>query len=427
MRQNNYFTLDEENIDNIEEVNVAKTKSEKPQKIKKVKSKITNKKPFFVIIACIAIILAFAFLFFVFKNKKPSYDNENENFGKQQLFVSVEMPQFTEDVMTVSPAIETYIKSDDVTSAATIYKLFKSKGAKKTYYELPVQISCRIKSMPYGVKVKSALVSVGEAEDFTDALQYEMDSTLKAKIQFLKTNTKYFYKIELEFTDGTIKNHTGTFKTADMPRILSVDGVGNMRDIGGYKTSYGKRIKQGLFLRGTGLDGVTNNKTKITEAGIETMLSVLKIKLDMDLRFPENNPENVEPLGKAVKHNYYRCYSYSEIFEKKGKTPIKNIFSDLAKEENYPVYIHCSYGSDRTGTVCFLLEALLGMNEDDLKREYYLSAIYHGGVMDDEFNQFVEGFKSYKGNNINEKVESYLISVGVKKSEIEKIREIFLG
>lgn len=422
MRQNNYFTLDEEYIENNEiSENTEKTNVEKAKNKRKIR------KPNFLILASLVLVLIMVSLFFIFNNKKPNFETEKDNSSISGLSVSVEMPQFTEDVVTVSPAIETYIKNDDIKGAAAIYKLFKNKGVKKTYYELPVQISCRIKSLPSGVKLKSSLVIVSENENFEEAFEYKMDSDLKVKIYSLKRSTKYFYKINLQFTDGTIKEDTGTFKTADMPRILSVDGVGNMRDIGGYQTIYGKRIKQGLFYRGTGLDGVTNDKIKITEDGVETMLSVLKIKFDMDLRFPENNPENIEPLGNKVTHKYYSCYSYSEIFEEKGKAPIKNIFSDLAKEENYPIYIHCSYGSDRTGTVCYLLQALLGVSEEDLKREYYLSALYHGGVMEDKFNQFIDDLQTYKGNNINEKVESYLISVGVKKSEIEKIREIFLG
>ena len=35
-------------------------------------------------------------------------------------------------------------------------------------------------------------------------------------------------------------------------------------------------------------------------------------------------------------------------------------------DASYPIYMHCTYGMDRTGTMCYLLGALLGMSEEDI-------------------------------------------------------------
>ena len=88
--------------------------------------------------------------------------------------------------------------------------------------------------------------------------------------------------------------------------------------------------------------------------------------------------------------------------------------------------MHCTYGVDRTGTVCYLLEALLGVSDEDLKREYELSAFTSSYVNSEEFASFRTRISMLEGNNTCEKVEGYLLSIGVTAEEITSIRSIFL-
>ena len=98
------------------------------------------------------------------------------------------------------------------------------------------------------------------------------------------------------------------------------------------------------------------------------------------------------------------------------------VFADLANPDNYPIYMHCTYGSDRTGIICYLLEAMLGVSRGDCLRDYGLSNLNIAEI------QFVEnGLKAYKGNSLKEQVESYLISCGVSEYQINSIRNIYLG
>ena len=82
---------------------------------------------------------------------------------------------------------------------------------------------------------------------------------------------------------------------------------------------------------------------------------------------------------------------------------------------------------DRTGTVCYLLEALLGVDEVSLMKDYQLSGLHHGGVSADEMSEFVGRLKGLSGATMQEKVEGYLLSIGVTAEEIASIRHIFLG
>ena len=84
--------------------------------------------------------------------------------------------------------------------------------------------------------------------------------------------------------------------------------------------------------------------------------------------------------------------------------------------------MHCTYGCDRTGTVCYLLEALLGVSKGDLLREYGLS-----NLNIEKIKSVETGLGQFAGETIKEQTESYLLSCGVTEYQIESIRNIFLG
>ena len=147
----------------------------------------------------------------------------------------------------------------------------------------------------------------------------------------------------------------------------------------------------------------------------------------MDLRSPEVNSIPTDALGQHVEHVYYSVGMYTDIFSSDQAEKVRAVFADLADKSNYPIYMHCTYGRDRTGTMCYLLGALLGMSREDLKREYELSA-FDGGYIDVAgFAGFTTRFEMLEGNTSAEKAENYLLSVGVTEAEIQSIRDIVLG
>ena len=98
----------------------------------------------------------------------------------------------------------------------------------------------------------------------------------------------------------------------------------------------------------------------------------------------------------------------------------------LANKNNYPVYMHCTYGRDRTGTICYLLEGLLGISQEDAAKEYALTAFSGLSIDKNSFSKFQNAVDGLKGASFQEKVEGYLLSVGVTPAEINSIRNIFL-
>lgn len=150
----------------------------------------------------------------------------------------------------------------------------------------------------------------------------------------------------------------------------------------------------------------------------------------MDLRKPLNGSKNV--LGVA--YRVYDAPHYSSAFFDPGKTSLKNVFTDMSNPNNYPMYVHCTYGKDRTGTVCFILGALLGMSEEDLIRDFEISGLtdrISGHNREGYFTDFLTSFKGDSlmgGNTLQEKANAYLLEYcELTQEQIDSIKNIFLS
>lgn len=287
-------------------------------------------------------------------------------------------------------------------------------------YDVEVPISLKL-STTEGDAVSYKIEYADNARFDNVSVDYLDASSGTYSFRHLKSSTKYYYRVTAYTANGIIVND-GTFETADFPRLLSIDGIYNVRDIGNWKTDTGARIKQGLLIRGTELDGAEYSAYHLTTKGVIDMLDTFKFKLDMDLRNEADTPFGKDALGAGVEHKYYNSPMYAGIFEEEGKAIIYSIFKDLANPINYPIYLHCTYGCDRTGTVCYLLEALLGVSRVDCIRDYGLSNLDINKILAVE-----DGLKVYGENlSLKEQVELYLIDCGLTMSEITTIRGFFL-
>ena len=259
------------------------------------------------------------------------------------------------------------------------------------------------------------VVQISESDDFADALTFMGKGG--CVLENLHGNTTYFARVVC----GDETSDVITFSTADaFATFFRVDGALNVRDCGGRVTEDGRRIRQGLIYRGSEL----NSHLNVTEEGLKALREVLKIKTVLDVRNPES--EDIQnPYGGE--YAQIGCAAYGDYMKNPGTN--RRLFEFLADENNYPVYFHCWGGADRTGTLAFMLGALLGEKYDNLVDDYELtsltryggrsrnSALYHSLI--DKLNYFV-------GDTVNEKVESFMLYSGVTPEQIQKIRDIFL-
>lgn len=292
---------------------------------------------------------------------------------------------------------------------------------------VPVQLTCYVSKAPANYEIQSSRVLVSEDPRLDNAQEYILEANQKTlKLQNLKPDHSYYYQVTVTFTNQVSTSVTGSFQTKASPRILNVSGIRNVRDIGGIKTTDGKTIRQGLLIRGTELDGAVEPALRITEEGCATMLKELGIRTDMDLRGSSEVANFVNLLGNSVEHDFYSAPMYTDIFLEDNKESVRRIFSKLADPQIYPVYMHCTYGLDRTGTICCLLEALLGADEDAVRRDYLLSGLFRKYLTEISFNSLLSSLQQYEGDTLQAKTENYLLSIGVTEEEIASIRHIFL-
>ncbi len=352
--------------------------------------------------------------------KEPSVEQGTD--GKVVLSVSV----FHDEISLTNNGAKVLVENQDVTVAPHV--ILKNYDTEKSRLDVssPVVIDFSLTDKPKDYTVERYEVEVSETNGFRDPIVEELGADQKSLALYnLKTGTQYYYRVNVYFTNGAYSSAGGAFRTAAGPRILTVGGIRNVRDIGGWKTADGKTVKQGLLYRGTEMDGA-NEPFKLTEDGKKVLRDVLKVKTDLDLRWPNEISQSVTPLGEGVQYISHGTPMYNEIFLDSGKESIRAIFSDLANPDNYPIYMHCIYGRDRTGTAVTVLLGLLGVSEDDLYREYRLTAL-HNKNLDSAFGVFMTQYKDLEGKDIQEKAELYLLSVGVTAEEIASIRSIFLG
>ena len=358
-------------------------------------------------------------------NNDSNVENNTPIQGDTVSSLQIEIPVFTGEVNLVNQAVLDYLDAENSLTASELYEKYSPDGRLDT--GVPVRLYYNILGLPSGYAVSSSRLYVSENEDLASPRIYDLNSSKRSvDVYNLKANSQYYYSFDIKLTDNNSYTVNGSFKTADTPRMINIDGVFNARDIGGVKTSDGRGIKQGLLYRGTELDGAVVSSYKITSDGLTEMLTVLGIKTDMDLRAATDS-NGFDALGSNVEHVCYNSAAYKDIFTDSGSKAVKNVFSDLAKKENYPVYLHCTYGTDRTGTICYLLEALLGADESQCMRDYELSVFHRGEVLNDSMEEFVLNLKSYGGANLKSNAENYLLSIGVTPDEITSIREIFLS
>ncbi|MBO5797142.1 MAG: tyrosine-protein phosphatase [Clostridia bacterium] len=345
-----------------------------------------------------------------------------ESLGVGDATIQLELPFFKSDVYLIEKRLQGYLNREHAE-----IKEYK-KEDERLDKGLPVTLAFRVNGLPPEYTVASSQIDVSEDPAFTAPQTYKLKrDENRAEVYHLKTNTRYYYRVTATLSNGATLSAQSEFHTADTPRILSIDGAVNVRDIGGWKTTDGKTVRQGLLYRGSELDGASEKDFCITPKGLSTMLDTLGIRTDLDLRSELANPNGTDALGASVEHIYFDALHYTDIFSEYGEFVVKRLFTRLAEESCYPAYLHCAYGMDRTGTMCFLLGALLGVREEDLLREYRLSELYYGWADNGMIKSFANKLSEREGDTLKDKAESFVLSTGVTKEQIESIREIFLA
>jgi len=211
---------------------------------------------------------------------------------------------------------------------------------------------------------------------------------------------------------------------------INLKSVGNARELGGYYTINGKKIKHGVLLRTAALNKISSEDlTRLTK---DYNLSVIA-----DLRMSYEVAAKPDPLIDGVKYVNLRVIDedlYRKTLEKKlnmegnamerlklivdsgivsydmyinfistdsGKKAYREFFRELI---NLPpersLLFHCTQGKDRTGLASMLILSALGASEEIILEDFMLTNIFNADLIAGQ--------------------RKMLLSRGMKESELEK-------
>jgi protein-tyrosine phosphatase len=189
----------------------------------------------------------------------------------------------------------------------------------------------------------------------------------------------------------------------DEPRPgAPIAAAANMRDLGGWRNSDGRRVRHGLLIRSSALDELEGASEEsfmslnvrsiydlrvdqerearpdVVPAGIDYF--VLDVLKDDEAAAPaqianiHTDPKLAEQLlggGQAIKlfeMGYRQIVTLPSAVESYGR-----LFRELSLEERRPAVFHCTGGKDRTGWAAASILMLLGVPDEVVMKEYMLT------------------------------------------------------
>jgi protein-tyrosine phosphatase len=186
----------------------------------------------------------------------------------------------------------------------------------------------------------------------------------------------------------------------------AIDSVHNLRDVGGDRTSDGRRVRTGLLYRAAGLARLA--------PGDDEAFRRLGVRTVFDLRMAEEQAREPDRLPAGVRHvpvdvlSEWGTTGQPAAFERWFNDPAAaraalgggagqamwegqyrafvelpsaraaygSMFRVLATEGGRPALVHCTTGKDRTGWAAASLQLLLGVPTDAVMAHYLRSGLF---------------------------------------------------
>jgi len=166
-----------------------------------------------------------------------------------------------------------------------------------------------------------------------------------------------------------------------MERLILLDGCLNFRDLGGYPTRDGRRVRWRQLFRSDALHllsaaDVAHLRDELRIGDVVDLRSTGEIKTD------GRGPLEAEPIrfhhlplfdgNTAMRTERPEAYTLADryfLLAEFAKGPIARVITTLAGTTSPAVY-HCAAGKDRTGVISAVLLALLGVRDEVIVADY---------------------------------------------------------
>jgi protein-tyrosine phosphatase len=237
---------------------------------------------------------------------------------------------------------------------------------------------------------ETVTITVGPSPDDLGPLEPIADGA--ARLVGAATSPRRHYA-RLEAPDGSV--------IVAAERRLPMEGLVNFRDLGGYLTGEGRRVRWDRVYRSDSLESLTDGDIEALEG--------LGVRLVCDLRRDEERavaPSRIQgrphvqiehlPIGglaaetKGMSDRMMRgeiaevgvemmAEIYTTILELHADS-FGAVVSHAADPAGLPMIVHCTAGKDRTGVASALILASLGVEEETILADFELTAEYYSAA-----------------------------------------------
>lgn len=211
-------------------------------------------------------------------------------------------------------------------------------------------------------------------------------------------------------------------------RQLPLEGAPNFRDLGGYETKEGGRLKWGKMYRSSKLSGLTDDDMgRVRRLGL-TLVCDFRQAIEQELD-PTNLGEGHThilaslPVSPGSSHNFIENLHNGIIVVDNVSDFMLDMNRDFVHNQlpryaemfqlllagDQQLLIHCASGKDRTGFGSALILDVLGVPEDTIVDDYMLTNRYL--PIDEEVSRLAGQFSDRTGAIITEEVLRPLMEV----------------
>jgi protein-tyrosine phosphatase len=169
-----------------------------------------------------------------------------------------------------------------------------------------------------------------------------------------------------------------------MQRHIQINGINNLRDLGGYATQDGGQTRWGVFLRSANLD-------EVAAAGQRQLLDYgLRHIIDLRTTFEIQRWPDVFAQSSAVNYHHLPFFDdnpgmedidgFDDVVEiytfmvERCQPAVRTILETISTADDGAVLFHCAGGKDRTGIIAALLLGLAGVDDATIAQDYFYSA-----------------------------------------------------
>lgn len=188
-------------------------------------------------------------------------------------------------------------------------------------------------------------------------------------------------------------------------QILDIEGIGNARQLGGYVTSDGRKVKNNLLIRAADISAITAETAQkladeynvkyvvdlrmgyerdaAIDAEIPGAENIWISVYDLDMSDPviAQMMKNIKAAGDDSVQKCIECAKaglYSDLYtnillSEQGQQGYAQFFDIMLNNKDGAFLWHCTHGKDRTGVAAALILYALGVDEDTIMQDFLLT------------------------------------------------------